>query len=152
MKQCQKCGSNNEDYVLYCNACASSFETETPENNNSNYKPNSNPNMPQERTSGLAIAAMVLGIVGLIFLCCYGIGIIMSILAIIFGFVAKSNIKNSYGEIKGDGFALTGIILGFLSIAIVIILILVFVLFLGNNQEFMKAFEEGFNKGYNGDL
>ena len=52
-------------------------------------------------TNGLAVAAMVFGIVG---------GVV---LAIIFGFVAKSQIRRSGGLQRGEGMATAGIVLGF---------------------------------------
>jgi hypothetical protein len=62
-------------------------------------------------TNGLAIAALVLGLVG--WVPC-GVG---SILAVVLGFVARTQIRNSQGRQGGDGLALAGIILGFLAIA-----------------------------------
>lgn len=68
---------------------------------------------PPQRTNGLAIASLVLGIVGIV---TCGVG---SILAIIFGFVARSQIRDSHGTQSGAGMATAGIICGFVSIAIV---------------------------------
>jgi hypothetical protein len=65
-------------------------------------------------TNGLAITALVLGIVGWAFC---GIG---SILAIIFGFVARGQIRSSQGRQGGDGLAQAGIILGFVGLALVV--------------------------------
>jgi Domain of unknown function (DUF4190) len=65
-------------------------------------------------TNGLAITALVLGIVG--WVPC-GIG---SVLAIIFGFVARSQIRNSQGRQGGDGLAQAGIILGFVGVILVV--------------------------------
>jgi hypothetical protein len=62
-------------------------------------------------TNGLAIAALVLGLVG--WVPC-GVG---SILAIVFGFVARTQIRNSQGRQGGDGLAMAGIVLGFVAIA-----------------------------------
>jgi hypothetical protein len=58
--------------------------------------------MQTQSTNGLAIASMVLGIVWV-----WWIG---SILALIFGFVARKQIRER-GQ-KGDGMAITGIVLG----------------------------------------
>jgi hypothetical protein len=57
------------------------------------------------KTNGLAVAALVLGCLG--FLC-----LLLGILAVIFGFVARSQIRKSNGTQKGDGMALAGIIVG----------------------------------------
>ena len=68
---------------------------------------------PQARaTNGFATASLVLGLVG--WLPC-GIG---SVLAVVFGFVARDQIKRSQGGQGGSGMALAGIILGFVAIAL----------------------------------
>ncbi|MFO1532459.1 MAG: DUF4190 domain-containing protein [Thermoplasmatota archaeon] len=66
-----------------------------------------------QKTSGMAIAALVLGIVGL----CPYIGIIVGLIALILGIVARKNIRQN-PSMKGDGLALTGIILGAVGLAI----------------------------------
>lgn len=66
-------------------------------------------------TNGLAIASFILGLVG--WMAC-GVG---SVVAVILGFVARSQIRNSHGRQGGDGLALAGIILGFLAIALVVL-------------------------------
>ncbi len=65
-------------------------------------------------TNGLAIASFVLGLVG--WVPC-GVG---SVVAIVLGFVARTQIRSSHGRQGGDGLALAGIILGFLAIAFLI--------------------------------
>jgi hypothetical protein len=69
------------------------------------YGPSGGP-VHQARTNGLAIAALILGILG--FLTCG----FTSVLALIFGHIASGQIKRT-GE-GGAGMALTGIILGWL--------------------------------------
>ena len=64
----------------------------------------------KEDRKGLAIAAMVLGIVSIVFCCVYWVSIICAILAIIFGIVA---IKSS-----GKGMAISGIVTGSIGIFI----------------------------------
>jgi hypothetical protein len=71
---------------------------------------------PGQGTNGLAIASLVCGILG--WLC--GIG---AILAIILGFVAKNQIRTS-GQ-SGDGMATAGIVLGFVSLAVAIVVAIV---------------------------
>jgi hypothetical protein len=69
------------------------------------------------RTNGLAIASMVLGIVWV-----YWIG---SILAVIFGHVALSQIKKSGGALRGRGMAIAGLVLGYVGIATLAVVIVV---------------------------
>jgi hypothetical protein len=67
-----------------------------------------------QSTNGLAIASMVLGIVWV-----WWIG---SILALIFGFVARKQIR-ARGQ-KGDGMAIAGIVLGCVGAATLILFII----------------------------
>jgi Domain of unknown function (DUF4190) len=69
----------------------------------------------QRATNGMAIASMVLGILWL-----YWIG---SILALIFGFVARRQIKQR--NESGDGMAIAGIVLGFVGIGTLLIVFIV---------------------------
>lgn len=59
------------------------------------------------KTSGLAIASLVLGILG--FVC---IPVIPSLLALIFGIISLKNIGKSAGTLGGKGLAIAGTILG----------------------------------------
>jgi hypothetical protein len=69
---------------------------------------------PQRRTNGLAIASLCCGIVGCLW--------ITTILAIVFGFIARSQIRKQPQE--GAGMALAGIILGFAWILILVVVII----------------------------
>jgi hypothetical protein len=70
---------------------------------------------PRPGTSGLAIASLVLGILWI-----WGVG---SLLAVIFGHVARSQIRR--GERTGGaGMALAGLILGYVGLAGLIVLII----------------------------
>lgn len=68
------------------------------------------PSGPPE-TSGLAITSLVLGILGFI-------GGLTAIPAVICGHIACSNIKGSQGTQKGRGLAITGLVLGYMMIAL----------------------------------
>jgi len=67
------------------------------------------------KTNGLAVAGMVLGIRWL-----YWIG---SILALIFGYVAKKQIDASNGQQSGRGMAIAAIVLGWVGVGILTLLI-----------------------------
>jgi len=69
------------------------------------------PYAPPQRTNGLAIASMVLGILWL-----YWIG---SILALVFGYIAKNQIRQR-GE-SGGGMATAGIVLGWIGVGFLVI-------------------------------
>jgi hypothetical protein len=66
------------------------------------------------RTSGMAVASLVLG---LLFL--WGVG---SILAIIFGYQGRNEIDRSGGQITGRGMATAGLVLGWIGIGGAILL------------------------------
>jgi Domain of unknown function (DUF4190) len=70
---------------------------------------------PQSRTSGFSIAALVLGILWL-----YWVG---SILALIFGYIAKGQIDRSGGTVTGRGMAIAGIVLGWIGVGTLILFI-----------------------------
>jgi hypothetical protein len=66
-------------------------------------------------TNGMAIASLVLGIIWI-----YWIG---SLLAIIFGHVALGQIRRSSPEQGGRGLAIAGLVLGYLGLALLVLLI-----------------------------
>jgi hypothetical protein len=89
------------------------------------------------KTNGLAIASLVCSF----FFWLYGIG---AVLAIVFGFIARSQIKRSDGRQQGAGLALAGIIIGFVGIALGIALIIAVV---HNCQNDGCNFHSNFNSG-----
>jgi hypothetical protein len=71
---------------------------------------------PRARTSGLAIASMVLGIVWI-----YWIG---SILAVIFGHIAISQ-ANKDESLGGKGMAIAGLVLGYVGLGVLVLVIII---------------------------
>lgn len=69
------------------------------------------------RTSGLAVASLVLGILWL-----WGIG---SLLAVIFGATAMSHISKANNQITGKGMAVAGLVLGIVGLAVILLAALV---------------------------
>ncbi len=67
--------------------------------------------IPNPPNNGLAIASMVLGIAGLVM-----IFIIGPILALVFGYIARGQIDQSEGRQGGRGFAIAGIVMGWIGI------------------------------------
>ena len=67
-------------------------------------------------TNGLAVASLILGI---LWLCWLG-----SVLAVIFGHVALSQIKKSGNTQGGKGLAIAGLVLGYLGVVTLILAIL----------------------------
>ena len=64
------------------------------------------------KTNGLAVASLILSILSLV-----GLG---SIAGIVLGFVSRSQIRRSHGAQRGAGLGLAGIIVGFVTLALVL--------------------------------
>jgi prepilin-type processing-associated H-X9-DG protein len=88
---CPKCGTQNPDNAQLCQFCNCAL-TSVPR-----------PPIADAKTSGLAIAALVLGILSP-FTC-----LVTAIPAIIFGIVALVKIGKGRGQLKGNGLAIAGI-------------------------------------------
>nr|WP_202387407.1 DUF4190 domain-containing protein [Nocardioides flavescens] len=74
----------------------------------------------EQKNSGKAVAALVTGLVGLLTICC-GFFVVSSIAAIVLGVMGRREIAASGGRLKGDGFALTGIITGVIGVVLVVV-------------------------------
>ncbi len=72
--------------------------------------------------SDKAIASLVLGIVGLV-LSCVGIGLVLDVLAVIFGHLALGDIRQSNGQLTGSGMAIAGLVLGYICLAVTVLVI-----------------------------
>jgi hypothetical protein len=68
-----------------------------------------------QQSSGKSTAALVLGILGLVFC-----PLICSVLALVFGYQARREIDASGGRLTGRGNATAGIVLGWIGVAIVV--------------------------------
>jgi hypothetical protein len=86
---CQKCGADNLENAAICQSCGGVFVYSKP-----------------IKTSGMAITSMILSISSFAFLGVFGI---VWIIALVFGIIALNRINKSGGQIKGKGFAITGI-------------------------------------------
>ncbi len=54
---------------------------------------------------------------------------VLAILAIIFGFIGLNEVKKSQGTVEGRGFAIAGIVTGFISIGLTILFIALYILY-----------------------
>lgn len=72
---------------------------------------------PVPTPSVLAIISLVAGILGLF--------IFGSLIAVICGHIARSNIRDSRGTLTGDGMALAGLILGYLGLGLTLLIFVV---------------------------
>ncbi len=71
---------------------------------------------PPSQRCGLALASLLLGILGIV-LC--PLGPLLGVPAVICGHVAQSRIRNSAGALRGEGLALGGLITGYISILMI---------------------------------
>ncbi|AWH25172.1 MULTISPECIES: DUF4190 domain-containing protein [Stenotrophomonas] len=78
------------------------------------------------QTSTVAVLSLVLGIAGWTVL-----PFVASIVAIITGHMARAEIRRRPTDLDGDGLALTGLILGWLNVGMVLLGILAFIAFFG---------------------
>lgn len=111
---CTHCGVQNPDEAKFCKSCGKEL-SEAVSKNSDNFV-NNRSNYVIARTSGKAIASLILSVLWL-----YGIG---SIIAIILGHMARSDIKKSDGKLTGNGLALAGLIISYSLIVVVFLGIL----------------------------
>src|SRR5690348_13338075 len=76
------------------------------------------PGQYQQQTDGKATASLILGILSIL---CFGL--LTGLPAIILGHISRGNIEQSRGRLTGAGMALTGLILGYVSIVSTIMII-----------------------------
>jgi hypothetical protein len=125
---CPKCGAERKPGETECFQCGVIFEKYSEFLRQKAHMPTPEtadwgtaaaaPAAPEN--SPLAIWSLVLGLLSP--LCC---GFLSAIPAIILGHMARSRIRESNGQLKGDGMALAGLILGYVSIVLFIILFFV---------------------------
>lgn len=104
---CSKCGQENAAESTTCSNCGQPLMAPTTQ-------PPAGPAGPavpagEAQTAGKATASLVLGLFSLV-ICIAGIP------AIILGHMALSEIRKSAGRLKGEGMALAGLIMGYLTI------------------------------------
>lgn len=84
------------------------------------------------RTSSMAIISLVAGILGWTLL-----PFVASIVAIVTGHMARSEIKTGNGMVDGDGLAVSGLVLGYAMVVLAIVSIIGVVLLFGGLAAFL---------------
>ena len=139
---CYKCGASMPDTATVCPQCATPVgnapaappSPSAPQPQQTSAWLNVPPAQPQYQqppsypapgqfygqatTDGQAVASLVLGIAAL-FLC---FSVLAGIPAIILGHISWSRIRRSMGRLKGEGMAMAGLIMGYLSIPWILII------------------------------
>jgi hypothetical protein len=85
-----------------------------------------------KQTSSLAIISLVSGILGWTLVPWLG-----SLVAIITGHMARAEIRRNPDTMEGDGIAVAGLVLGWLSIGLTVLAIFVVILFFGGLAAFL---------------
>jgi hypothetical protein len=148
---CPRCGANNEENQRFCYNCGNRLETATqpeatpaaqgtfapptdmpqppaytpPQNTLPQYSPM--PTYPPvAQNNGLAIASLVCGILAWVGL----LPLVGAIAAVIMGHMARTQIKASNGMQSGNGLAIAGLIMGYIQLALFVVLLCFLVLVL----------------------
>src|SRR5216684_260375 len=130
---CTNCGEDAPQTALYCAKCGTRVALQQIAD-----LPSAG-NLPAEQVApAVAYPQMVVAqtqddtcaILGLVFgiLSLAGIGILASIPAIILGHVARKNIRASGGRLSGQGMATAGMVLGWISCGLFIMIVFIFVI------------------------
>jgi len=104
-KTCPACAESIKSAAVICKHCGYDFGTRQIPGRQG-----------QSRVNGSAVTSLVVGILWL-----YGVG---SILAIVFGYVARSQIDRGRGTQTGRGLATAGLVLGWIGVGFIVILLL----------------------------
>ena len=152
MKFCNQCGQGNEDDADFCIQCgaklAAGGEAPAPPPPAGGPPPKPDFTVPVQQPTGFpsppgaypappagvpvsrakpndgsAIASLIMGIAA--FLVC---PLFLGVLAFVFGYIGKRNIEESAGTLGGESFAVAGIILGWINIAIVAIAAIIIII------------------------
>ncbi len=122
---CYKCGGSMPDSTAVCPLCGAAaadapkpaLPSTPPPGTGYSFPPVQQAAYPRP-TDGQATAAMIFGILGLT--CFWGIA---GIPAVLLGHLSKSNIRKSAGQLGGEGMATAGLIMGYISIALSLVIV-----------------------------
>jgi type IV pilus assembly protein PilA len=109
---CAGCGSSVSADDKFCRVCG---RTVSPDS--AVMPASSAPQAGPAETSGKAVASLVCGLLSLI--------LPFAVAAVILGHLSLSEIRKSAGRIKGDGLAITGLVLGYAGVAALPVILIV---------------------------
>ena len=105
---CLGCGNSMAEGERYCAACGRDSQADA---SVAAVDPQVAFGLPPE-TSGKAIFSLICGILFIV--------LPFSVVAVIFGYIALSEIRKSPGRLKGRGLAITGIVLGYVGVLFIV--------------------------------
>jgi type II secretory pathway pseudopilin PulG len=119
MSFCPNCGAQIPEGSTTCPNCHASLQPGAPQATTPPPVPPPSP-AAMAKTSGMAIASMILGILGVI---SFGYFFLLGLIGIILGIVALRKISGSPEQLKGKGMAIAGIATGGVSIFFALLLV-----------------------------
>lgn len=129
--RCPRCGREATEGAAFCGGCGADLrESHAQQRADRDLEQPAPPEPP--RTSGLAIASLILGILGLI---CFPV--VFSVIGLILGIMALSAIARSGNRLQGQGMAVAGTILS--GIGVLLIPVIAAILFPVFSQAREKA-------------
>jgi len=134
---CSRCGANMPDTALSCPRCGSAVSSAPPPPPAAGgpaaapapapvappqwqAAPPARPYVGQQETDGKAVGSLILGILAM-----FPFGLLTGIPAIILGHLSRKSIRESLGRLRGDGMALAGLIMGYISIAAIPVVLII---------------------------
>ncbi len=106
---CRKCGKQVDQSDAFCRSCGHTLSTEVAPDSDGGATAGVGKAQEPTKRSGEATASLILGLFSFI--------PIAGLLAVIFGHMARASIRRSGGRLLGDGMAVFGLLLGYLSLA-----------------------------------
>ena len=117
-KFCPSCGAETPPSAVVCTKCGAGLSQATAAASG------------QPKPPGLAIASLVCGIAGfpMIFACWSGIAV--GTVGAVLGHIALKKIRESQGTLGGEGMAKAGMICGYISAALGVLLLIAYIIFI----------------------
>jgi len=112
---CSSCGNDVAVGERFCRVCGKEIAADSPPA--PALAPPSEGTVFPAQTSGKAIASLVCGL----FLFAFP----FSILAVVLGHLAVSEIRKSAGRLKGEGMAIAGLVLGYVGLAVIPVILII---------------------------
>ncbi|MBR2705135.1 MAG: zinc-ribbon domain-containing protein [Clostridia bacterium] len=154
-KVCNFCGNVLNDGDKFCTKCGAVINDNNVSGQNvntqTNYNAQPNYNVNNNASNGAAVAAMIMGIIGLVFFWAPIIPLILGILALVFG-IKGLNASNSLPQNKGKGMGIAGIVCGSIAMIIGFIYTIIWIMAFAFVATEYDTYKNEFNRYYNYDI